>query len=99
MAEARPHLVETDLSVEEVGRRVSYGDTGYFVRSFRRAHATTRSDGAALVDHKRGFSDYHNAYHNAERVDGGLRGLKGSCTKKNPRKWGLLGSCRTRIRT
>src|SRR5215218_2698422 len=42
---------------------------------------------------------YHNAYHNAERVDGGLRGLKGSRTKKNPCKWGLLGSCRIRIRT
>jgi AraC family transcriptional activator of pobA len=41
MAEARRLLVETDLSVEEVGRRIGYGDPGYFVRSFRRAHGTT----------------------------------------------------------
>jgi AraC family transcriptional activator of pobA len=41
MAEARRLLVETDLAVEEVGRRVGYGDPGYFVRSFKRAHDTT----------------------------------------------------------
>ena len=41
MVEARRLLVETDLAVEEVGRRVGYGDVGYFVRSFRRAHGTT----------------------------------------------------------
>jgi AraC family transcriptional regulator, transcriptional activator of pobA len=41
MAEARRLLVETDLSVEEVGRRVGFGDPGYFVRSFRRAHGAT----------------------------------------------------------
>jgi AraC family transcriptional regulator, transcriptional activator of pobA len=41
MAEARRLLVETDLSVEEVGRRVGYGDPGYFVRIFRRAHGST----------------------------------------------------------
>jgi AraC-like DNA-binding protein len=41
LAEARRLLVETDLSVEEVGRRVGYGDPGYFVRSFRRAHGAT----------------------------------------------------------
>jgi AraC-like DNA-binding protein len=41
MAEARRLLVETDLSVEEVGRRVGYVDAGYFVRSFRRAHGAT----------------------------------------------------------
>jgi AraC-like DNA-binding protein len=41
MAEARRLLVETDLAVEEVGRRVGYGDPVYFVRSFRRAHGTT----------------------------------------------------------
>jgi AraC-like DNA-binding protein len=38
MAQARRLLVETDLAVEEVGWRVGYGDAGYFVRSFRRAH-------------------------------------------------------------
>jgi AraC-like DNA-binding protein len=38
MAEARRLLVETDLSVEEVGRKVGYGDAGYFARVFRRAH-------------------------------------------------------------
>jgi len=41
MVEARRLLVETDLAVEEVGRRVGYGDAGYFVRSFRRAHGAT----------------------------------------------------------
>jgi AraC-like DNA-binding protein len=41
MVEARRLLVETDLTVEEVGRRVGYGDAGYFVRSFRRAHGAT----------------------------------------------------------
>jgi AraC family transcriptional regulator, transcriptional activator of pobA len=41
MAEARRLLVETDLSVEEVGRRVGYVDAGYFVRSFRRTHGAT----------------------------------------------------------
>jgi AraC-like DNA-binding protein len=41
MAEARRLLVQTDLAVEEVGRRVGYGDAGYFVRSFRRAHGMT----------------------------------------------------------
>jgi AraC family transcriptional regulator, transcriptional activator of pobA len=41
MAEARRLLVQTDLAVEEVSRRVGYGDTGYFVRSFRRIHSVT----------------------------------------------------------
>jgi AraC family transcriptional activator of pobA len=41
MAEARRLLVETDLSVEEVGHRVGYGDPGYFVKSFRRTHGAT----------------------------------------------------------
>jgi AraC-like DNA-binding protein len=41
MAQARRLLVETDLAVEEVGRRVGYGDPGYFVRHFRRAHGAT----------------------------------------------------------
>jgi len=41
MAEARRLLVQTDLSVEEVGRRVGYVDAGYFVRSFGRAHGAT----------------------------------------------------------
>ena len=41
MAEARRLLVETGLSVEEVGRSIGYGESGYFVRSFRRAHGTT----------------------------------------------------------
>jgi AraC family transcriptional activator of pobA len=41
MTEARRLLVETDLPVEEVGRRVSYKDSGYFVRTFRRAHGAT----------------------------------------------------------
>jgi AraC-like DNA-binding protein len=41
MAEARRLLVETDLAVEEVGRRVGYADAGYFTRHFRRAHGAT----------------------------------------------------------
>src|SRR5215216_785066 len=41
MAEARRLLVETDLAVEEVGRRVGYAEAGYFVRSFKRVHDTT----------------------------------------------------------
>lgn len=41
MARARRLLVETDLAVAEVGRRVGYDDPGYFVRSFRRSHGVT----------------------------------------------------------
>ena len=41
MAEARKLLVETDLPVEEVGRRVGYADAHYFVRVFRRGHGAT----------------------------------------------------------
>ena len=41
MAEARRLLAQTDLTTEEVGQRVGYGDPGYFVRSFRSAHGTT----------------------------------------------------------
>jgi AraC-like DNA-binding protein len=41
MVQARRLLVETDLAVEEVGRRVGYGDPRYFVRHFRRAHGAT----------------------------------------------------------
>ncbi len=41
MAEARRLLVGTDLPTEEVGRRVGYGDSGYFVRTFRRTHGAT----------------------------------------------------------
>lgn len=41
MTEARRLLVETDLAVEEVGRRVGYGTPGYFVRSFRHTHGVT----------------------------------------------------------
>jgi len=41
MAQARRLLVESDLTVEEVGRKVGYADPVYFARSFRRAHGTT----------------------------------------------------------
>jgi AraC family transcriptional regulator, transcriptional activator of pobA len=41
MAEARRLLVETDLSVEEVGREVGYKDRGYFARTFGRTHGAT----------------------------------------------------------
>jgi AraC family transcriptional activator of pobA len=38
MTEARRLLVETDLPVGEVGRRVGLPDSGYFARTFRREH-------------------------------------------------------------
>jgi AraC family transcriptional activator of pobA len=38
MSEARRLLVETDLPLGEVGRRVGYPDGGYFARVFRREH-------------------------------------------------------------
>jgi AraC family transcriptional regulator, transcriptional activator of pobA len=41
MAQARRQLVASDLSVEEIGRSLGYGDPSYFVRSFRRSHGTT----------------------------------------------------------
>ena len=41
MAEARKLLVQTDLTVEEVGRRVGYGDASYFIRLFKRVHVAT----------------------------------------------------------
>jgi AraC-like DNA-binding protein len=41
MAEARVLLVQTDLSVAQVGTRVGYRDPAWFVRSFRRVHGTT----------------------------------------------------------
>lgn len=41
MMEARKLLVQTDLAIEEVGRRVGYNDPGYFVRTFRRTHSVT----------------------------------------------------------
>jgi AraC-like DNA-binding protein len=41
MAPARRPLVETDLTVAELGRKVGYADPIYFARTFRRAHAST----------------------------------------------------------
>ena len=41
MVGARRLLVETDLSVEEVGRECGYRDPAYFVRAFKRAHGAT----------------------------------------------------------
>lgn len=41
MAQARRLLVETDLTITALGRRVGYSDPVYFARSFRRAHGTT----------------------------------------------------------
>lgn len=38
MAEARALLVETDLAVQEVARRVGIADPGYFARVFRGVH-------------------------------------------------------------
>jgi hypothetical protein len=42
---------------------------------------------------------YHNAYHNAERVGGGLWRLRRNEEIEKPHKMGLLESCRTWIRT
>lgn len=44
MAEARRLLVESSLSIEEIGRQVGFNDPGYFVRSFKRAHGATPRD-------------------------------------------------------
>jgi AraC family transcriptional regulator, transcriptional activator of pobA len=41
MAEARRLLVGTGLPVEEVGRKVGYRDSGYFVRAVKRSHGAT----------------------------------------------------------
>jgi AraC-like DNA-binding protein len=41
MSEARRLLIETDLSIDEIGQRSGYRDPNYFARSFKRAHATT----------------------------------------------------------
>jgi AraC family transcriptional activator of pobA len=41
MAQARRLLVLTDLTVEEIGRKVGYADPVYFVRSFRRTNGAT----------------------------------------------------------
>lgn len=41
MAQARRLLVETDLTVDEIGGKVGYADPAYFVRSFRRNHGAT----------------------------------------------------------
>lgn len=43
MTEVRRLLVQTDLAVAEVGRRVGYADPAYFTRCFRRVHDTTPS--------------------------------------------------------
>jgi AraC family transcriptional regulator, transcriptional activator of pobA len=41
MAQSRRLLVETDLTVEEIARKVGYADPAYFVRRFRRTHNTS----------------------------------------------------------
>jgi AraC family transcriptional regulator, transcriptional activator of pobA len=41
MAQARRLLAATDLTVDEIARNVGYADSAYFVRCFRRDHATT----------------------------------------------------------
>ena len=38
MREARRLLAGSDLTVAEIGRRVGYRETGYFVRRFRAEH-------------------------------------------------------------
>lgn len=43
MIEARRLLVQTDLPVQAVARRVGYADPAYFTRIFRRNHDTTPS--------------------------------------------------------
>lgn len=41
LREARRLLVDTDLTITEIGSRVGYRDAGYFVRRFRAAHGTS----------------------------------------------------------
>jgi AraC family transcriptional activator of pobA len=41
MAQARRLLVASDLTVDEIARKVGYADSAYFVRCFRRDHGTT----------------------------------------------------------
>lgn len=41
LTEARRLLVDTDLPVDEIGRRSGYRDPSYFARSFGKAHGTT----------------------------------------------------------
>jgi AraC-like DNA-binding protein len=41
MREARRLLAHTDLTIAEIGTRVGYRDSGYFIRRFRAAHATS----------------------------------------------------------
>lgn len=41
MTEARRLLIETDLAIEEISRRVGYRDPSYFVKLFRRGHTMT----------------------------------------------------------
>jgi AraC family transcriptional activator of pobA len=41
MAQARRLLVETDLTVQEIGQKVGHADPAYFARTFRRSHGTT----------------------------------------------------------
>lgn len=41
MAEARKLLIENDLPIQEIARRVGIPDPGYFSRLFRRAHGTS----------------------------------------------------------
>lgn len=40
-AEARTLLADTELAIDEIGRRVGYPDPSYFARSFRKQHGTT----------------------------------------------------------
>lgn len=41
IAQARKLLVQSDLAVGEVGRKVRYDDAGYFVRPFKRSYGVT----------------------------------------------------------
>ena len=51
MAEARKLLVQTDLTVEEVGRRVGYDDAGYFIRLFKRVRRDASQAGWRRAGH------------------------------------------------
>lgn len=41
LTQARRLLVETDLSVDEIGDAIGYHDPGYFTRQFKRSHGVT----------------------------------------------------------
>ena len=57
MVEVRRLLVQAEHSVEEVGRKVAYGDPGYFVSSFGRPRRHPARLAPRRLPASRSFSD------------------------------------------